>query len=292
MKIPNIQECIEESEKLILKESSKYQEIMNIPTLRHRELYNQMKGSWNSFLGVVGSFGPSLEAILRGSKNIVAFDNNPLNILHSYLMIAAILKLEYEDFLKFISYNKEENYYGKYYFEMIKEELPSNVKYYWDYIIRKYSNNPSFINLFFNQYMFDEECIKEMIEELSNRNEYFKKEGYYQLKKKLKMVKIRFLLESFEKIPKAIAQQKFDKIYLSCLNLYIYDVYFEVVKEFCEFLKPNGVMECAYLYHDYIARDMAYVDSNISDISMKKIKIKYTKYSDFSYDLAYLYQQQ
>ena len=71
----DVSKCIEESEKLILEEFSDYQAIMNVPTLNHIGLYNQMKGSWHSFLGVVGSFGPHLEAILRGSKNIVAFDN-------------------------------------------------------------------------------------------------------------------------------------------------------------------------------------------------------------------------
>lgn len=151
MKKIDIMECIEESENIIYDDDSRYAPIMNVPTLNHIGLYNEMKGPWDSYLGVLGSFGPELDAICRGANNITAFDKNPLNILHCYLIIAGILELEYEEFLKFTLYSKEESFYSRFYFEKLKDELPRNAKKYWEYIITKYENNPQKIALFYNE---------------------------------------------------------------------------------------------------------------------------------------------
>lgn len=291
----NIFDCIEESERKILKLDSKYDEIMNIPTLNHVELFDKMNGSWDSYLGILGSFGPCLEAILRGSKNIVTFDKNPLNILHSHLLIAAILKLEYDDFIKFISYSEEESFYSKYYFDKIKDELPQNAKNYWGYMISEYKENSKFLSLFCNPCVLEEENYTEALKQLLVNNNFYQKQNFYVLKRKLKEIKLQFLLEEFDKIPQVLNNQRFDKLYLSCLNFYIKEKngynYFEQLKQFLPLLKPNGVAECAYIYHRY--RDKEEYDTDIFSkaIPLKKVRIRSINTSEKFYDISYIYQK-
>ena len=146
----------------------------------------------------------------------------------------------------------------------------------------------NFILLFGIKYAFYEDCEKGIKEELFAKNAYFQKENFYQLKKKLNAVKIKFLLESFENISKVLKGQKYDKIYLSCLNQYIDQEYFEILWYYTLLLNSNGVMEGAYLYHSKLNIDMSYVDYWASLFPMEKVFIDYSEKS--SYDVAYLYR--
>ncbi len=286
LKIPD---CIQESEKLIFEESSKYQSIMNVPTLNHIELYNKMQGSWNSYLGVLGSFGPSLEAILKGSNKVVTFDINPLNILHAYLIIAAILSLEYEEFMNFIFYSAELSYYSKYYFDRIKEELPEEVKTYWQHMITTYENHPNFILLFYNKHIFYEDLGEKLKEILVRRNHYLEKESFYLLKKKLKKVKIKLLHENFNNILDTLKGQKFDKIYLSCLNLYLDERYYDIVKKYISLLNPTGIMQAAYIYNRYLKDEIDYNRYYATELSMKEVVIGNS--NEYENDVAFLYRK-
>lgn len=116
------------------------------------------------------------------------------------------------------------------------------------------------------------------------------------MKSKLKKIKLTLLLEDFVNIPDVLKNQQFDKIYLSCLNLYIYDNidgynYFDKLKEYLSLLKQNGVMEGAYLYYRCRNDYEMYTDEFSKKVPLEKVLIRTKNLSKEQDDLAYLYQK-
>lgn len=300
MKTCNINECIEKSNQIIGNKKqddfSNYQKITNLPTINHQELYAKMHGRWTSFLGVVGSFSPALNAICYGAQNIVQFDINPLNILNSFLQLAAMQSLCYEEYIHFFFCNNNGSVYSKYYFDKIKDSLPNDVKKYWEYLFQTYKDGYNFQNLFAYNVFNDKKFALLINLEVFPNNPYLQKEIYEKIKRKIVNVNLTFLLEQFGNIPRILKGQSFDKIYLSCLQNFIYDNvhgynYFDRLKEYILLLNSKGVMEGAYIYYHDREFYEQYVDEFSKKLPMKKARIKTYSWTDKHYDLAYFYEK-
>lgn len=84
-------------------------------------------------------------------------------------------------------------------------------------------------------------------------HQFLAKENFYRLKKKLKQIKLRYFIEDFGDIPSILTGEKFDVIYLSAMQNYIWDNvhgynYYKKLKEYENLLNKNGVIQGGYLY--------------------------------------------
>lgn len=124
-----------------------YSKIFNFRTINHKELFTKMKAKWQKYLGVMASTNPMLNAVSFGCKDITVFDINALNVYFMYLSIAAVLTLDYQEFLDYFYSPDKDKYYSKFYFEKLKGELPPDVLCYWENLYDKYSLD-KMLNLF------------------------------------------------------------------------------------------------------------------------------------------------
>ncbi len=297
----NLKTCIQSSFQIIDCDCDEYDElharIMNYPTINHQKLYQEMKGSWKNYLGVIGSSYPGLNAIFAGAKEVVLFDKNELNICYTYLLIAAILKLNYEDFCHFIFYGEEQAYLSSFYFKQIKEELPKDIKVYWQAIYEKYKEADAFChNLFERDYY---KPLKGSYYEalITKTNLFMSKEKYEILKQRLKQVKITCLNCRFEEVLQFVQPNTFHKIYCSCLNNYYIEEleqYFHILKEYFHLLKKGGMIEGAYLYDTQIedAETMFFIDQRASELQMYKKLIPDSLEPTYFHDVAYFYKKE
>ncbi len=243
-----------------------YSKIFNFRTINHKELYVKMKAKWKKYLGVLASTNPMLNAVSMGCKNITVFDINLLNIYFMYLSIAAVLALDYQEFLEFFYSIEFDKYYGKHYFEKMKKELPSDVLKYWENLYKKYPKE-KLVNLFYYP-VIDQKNSKGVQIDVIPSNIFLEEKEFYRLKKELLEIKLRYFVEDFGNIPTLLKGEKFDTIYLSCMQNLIYDNidgynYFEKLKEYDYLLAKGGVIQGGYLYNGLDTDDEKWCSYNL-----------------------------
>lgn len=242
---------IENADKISGSDYDHYSKIFNLPTIQHKPLFNEMGDNWESFLGVLGSSDPWLNAVCKGSKNIVTFDVNCLNVYFAYLKIAGILTLNYQEFLAYFYATNWDQYFCKEYYDKLKDNLPNEIQAVWNYLYEKYPFY-KIRKLFYHQISPNSDEITKII--IPN-NIFLEEKEFYRLKKLLTKIKFNYFIGDFGEIPDTFYGQTFDIIYLSCMNNLIYDNvhgynYFEKLKEFEPLAKQSGVIQGGYFY-DY-----------------------------------------
>ncbi len=176
-----------------------YSKIYNNSDLNHQELFKKIKNGTNSYLGVAASTDPMLNAISLGFKNIHVFDINCLNIHYMFLKIAAILELEYLEYLDFFYSLDEDKYFAKTYFEKMKVELPNASLNYWKNLYEIY-NSTEFSKLFCTgKYDIDDYMINQKVNIPSNI--FLNEIEFYELKNKLKQINLHYYIEDLGDIP-------------------------------------------------------------------------------------------
>lgn len=278
---------IENSEKMDDSNYDHYSKIFNLPTIKHKPLYKKMNGNWDSFLGVLGSSDPWLNAVCLNAKKIETFDINCLNVYYAYLKIAGILALNYQEFIAFFYATDWNQYFCKEHYKKLKNNLPKEICDVWDYLYEKYPDY-KIRKLFFTRIYDHDEIVTKLV--LPN-NIFSNEKEFYRLKKLLTQIKFNYHICDFGEIPDIFHNQTFDIIYLSCMNNLIYDNvhgynYFTKLKEYDNLLKKDGIIEGGYFY-SYQLNDSwtNYAKEQFLNQGYMENKIYY---ADDYYDLAFI----
>lgn len=212
---------------------------------------NINKGS--RVLTTTGSSEQALNAIFHGATLVDAFD---LNILSGYFLdfkIAAVLSLDYEEYLEFMklfSLNYKHEYVRENYLK-IRKNMPKDTKDYWDNVLffrlKDYRKNISIIKELFTSFLSDKDLM-ERCDFLSNED------NYNILKNNLGNCLIRFINCDVNCLTQII-NNKYDLIYLSNIADYI-STSKEGLIPFRDYLKndlynylsDSGELVAAYLY--------------------------------------------
>lgn len=179
--------------------------------------YSKIDFNDKSVLSVTSSGDHIINAILKGAKEIDAFDINPLAKYYVNLKIAAIKALNLEQFILFL-YNKnifrEQKYYMNYkiYLYRIREHLDSNSKVFWDYLFENYSSKEIYKSKLFTDDFLN---IKGLIE----ANPYLAEDNYNDVKRKLYYFPINYFQSKLEEITKN--NKKYDILLLSNIPAFL-----------------------------------------------------------------------
>ena len=210
-------------------------------------LYNR-----RDVLSVISSSDQIINMILGGSINIDAFDISTFPKYYMYLKLAGIMSLnrsEYIDFFYRVDKRPEE--YDDLYFDLIRKELDSDSKEFWDSIINFYDWND-----IVNSTLFSSEpiCVGSVVE----NNTYLTQNSFDSLKDLIPKTNITTYQGNILDIYKEF-NKKYNLIYLSNI---IYYVDRSKYKEMLDSLRlsDNGIV-LTYLYssldqiRDYFNKD-------------------------------------
>lgn len=220
-----------------------YRPISLMGTENSKDLFEKLDISFEKSLMVTGSLDQILEASLYDAIMIDAFDHNPLNEYGAYLKLAAIQKLDFEEFKAFyFSERFPTNLYYK-----VREGLREKGLLFWDAIFNYASPGCIFDNLF-NSYDHG------MVPYPSDNNfSIYTKEGYEKIKERLSKVMIDFYTCDLVEIDcnrNFIGSYNFT--YLSNIFYYSYsnpEVVANILKQiFIPLMKKDGKMLFHYLY--------------------------------------------
>ena len=228
-------------------------------------------------LTVAGSGDQRYNCYLRGAKEVVCFDINPLAELHVRLKDTAIEKLEYEDFLKFFGVvidDKGNCFFDKSIFNKFKDGLDEDVYLLYDFIINKFKADP------FKRAYHDYNCdYNSMIE----FDDYIIKSNFEKLKGIMKNKDFRFLNTNVAYLPETLNGEKFDMILLSNISDYIDLVYGnshmkdyrELIDHLVDNLYDDGIIQVGYIYNLY---GVGYTDSKFRFPESRNKVFPFTEY--------------
>lgn len=195
---------------------SAYSRIYTFPTENISGYLKYFDLKDKSLLTVGSSFGQSLGAYQYGCKNITLYDINPFLLFYGYLLITAILCLDYVEFQNFFFRHGLKSYYNK---EMFKKETFNKIKptlrlldydsyLFWDELFTLFDGKTIRENL------FDEDEDRNTV--IKSFNIYLRNETTYnKLKSIVRNMAFRFINGN---LFKDSIEGKFDNIFLS--NLY------------------------------------------------------------------------
>lgn len=225
----------------------------------------------NKSLLTLGSSGDQvINAALKGSKEQTVLDICPFTKYYFYLKKAALLTLNYEEFIKFFCYegypNTFENNYNAFSIEiydkikLVLKELDKESFIFWDVLFKKFYAFKIRQGLFSK----DEDSFKF----LKNMNLYLSDENMFN-KSKLTIIDInpKFLTGDIFKLK---LDKKYDNIFLS--NLCTYHSINELKKLINNLntnLSENGSMLIGYLYDT--KRDSKYKKSWAEIYNLDKV---------------------
>jgi hypothetical protein len=193
-------------------------------------------------LTVTGSGDQVITSMIRGAKEIDTFDCNKLTYYHLFLKIAAIQSLEFEEFLDFYTFGKEERpkKRKKEHYKKIREYLTKeNVIEYWN----NFFKNP---NDYFS-YFFLGACGTPASKEHSI--EYLTEEGFQIAKDKVND-NVSFKNADVNILPYIYGDKKYDFINLS--NIFNYISNQEAFSKIIESLLNNNTTEDGIILAGYV----------------------------------------
>lgn len=200
-----------------------------------------------SVLTVCGSGDQALDMSLQGTKNITIFDINKSALYYFYLKIAAIKSLTFNEFTDCIIKG-----YPKYYYEMIKDNIPITVRGFFDYIYYKCLAQD------LSSYCYGITHIRSS--EIDNKESYMTPNNYLELQNNIDNYNFEIIRSDVRTLLDHV-KSTYDIINLSnimdhlCLNSYrcppkLFKVLIE--KGIIPLLNEEGKLLCAYLYRDSV----------------------------------------
>jgi len=201
--------------------------------------YSKYLDNKKDVLSVISSSDQIINMILGGSINIDAFDISIFPKYYMYLKLAGIMSLSRKEYLDFFYevYDKPE-VYDDLYFDLIRYNLDSDTKEFWDSIINFYDWND-----IVNSTLFSSEpvCMNSVVE----NNDYLTDYSYKRLKDLIPRVNINTYQGNILDIYKDF-NKEYDLIYLSNI---IYHVDRPKYKDMLEELQlsDNGIA-LTYVY--------------------------------------------
>ncbi len=238
-------------------EFKNHSKIYNLADLNHKALFQKLKTNGTNYLGLIGSTDPMFNAIFFGYQNITVFDINTLNVHFMFLKIAALLSLTYEEYLDYFYSADEDKYLSKFYYEKLKNELPTDSFQYWESLYTNFKND-NFSNLFYSG-KFDEKDIELLKKVTIPSNSFLTKENYLQLQHKLKTIYLTYYVEDFANLLPYICKNQYDFMYLGNLHNYCKDTfYFELLKKLESNLTQNGILQGGFIHWYFYEEDSMY----------------------------------
>ena len=204
-------------------------------------------------LTVAGSGDQRYNCLLRGAREVVSFDVNPLVDLHLRLKETAIKELSHEEFLKFFGVKrdkKDTSFLDKSIFNKLKNHLDKDVYSFYYYVINEFRGQ-----VFKRVYNEFDYRYSHMID-LSN---YISKDNYKKMPEIIDGKKIKFVNSNISTLPDELYGEKFDMILLSNISDYVHyfygddhmKVFKEVIDRLVDNLYDGGIMEVGYIYQEY-----------------------------------------
>lgn len=206
----------------------------------------------NRSLLTVGSSGDqAINANFCGCNYVTVVDLNRYTEYYFYLKKAAIIALNYEEFLRYFSLDSDDLRMSIKTYKKIREilrEISLDSLIFWDYVYDHYNLSNKCNNLF--HYHSDE------LVNINVFNPYLNDEENYNIEKnKIKNMNIKFINADILKPDRIFTWEKFDNINLSNVYGYNYnDNRFKIAKfkkginSLVERLNDDGIMLVAYLY--------------------------------------------
>ena len=204
-----------------------------------------------SFLTVGSSGDQAINANFYGCNYVTVVDLNKYTEHYYCLKKAAIIALNYEEFLCYFSLNNSNYRMSISFYVRIREELRKislNSLAFWDYVYDHYNLPKECDNLF--HYHTDELVNVDIF------NPYLHNEDNYNIEKeKISDLKLKFINADILKSDKIFTWEKFDNINLSNVYSYNYnDNRFKLrkfkkgINSLVERLNIDGIMLVSYLY--------------------------------------------
>lgn len=230
-----------------------YSKMYAMTTENISEFLNKYDLRNKKVLTVTGSGDQRYNCYLKGAKEVVCFDINPLAGLHVRLKDTAMQNLEYQDFLKFFGIIIDDSgncFLDKSIFNKIKDSLDEDVYLLYDFIINHFKADP------FKRVYHDYNCDYNGMIEFDN---YIIKDNYEKLKSIMKDKDFKFLNTNISSLPELLKGEKFDVILLSNISDYIdlvygndhMKMYKELIDRLVDNLYDNGIIQVGYVYNLY-----------------------------------------
>ena len=231
-----------------------------------------------SLLTVGSSCDQIINASLFGCKNITIVDICPFTKFYFYLKVAAIIVLNYNEFLTFFSYKNftKLNEDNEFIFNLNTfQKLNSTLRLldyesylFWEELFSNYPGKTIRRRLF----QHDEDTLKI----LKNTNLYISNEEWFnRTKKYITKIKTKFIISDIKDIE---LNNYFDNIWLSNIGKYISleELKYTVHKMY-SFLNENGRMLICYLYETNI--DTKYKDEWEEIYDLNKVFKTFEEYN-------------
>lgn len=215
---------------------------------------------------VCGSGDQSIELAGRGFTHIDVFDINIIARHMLNLKIAAIMVLEYDEFMIF----SKKSFRDEAIFKKIVPFLNSETKEYFELLFRFKNRDYVYRNLLTHKYTGD----NAIIEACQTNFSIYNCKGFYLVKEKLLKTQIRFNQRNLFEPQKL--DENYDFIYFSNILLFspisIKHFKEELLPNYVEHLNPNGILAFYYM-HYYV---------NCYDNSMKAIVDQEIRTQDYN----------
>lgn len=192
---------------------------------------------------VCGSGDQPLELVKRGFTHIDVFDINLIARHMLNLKIAAVMALEFDEFIVFSKrLFKDENIFKK-----IIPFLNAETKEYFDLLFKFKNGDYVYRNLLTHKYVGD----NAIMESCKTNFSIYNAKGFYQIKKRLLQAEIKFkqrnLFEAQE------LNDNYDFMYFSNILLFspmsIKCFKEELLPNYIEHLTPNGILVFYYMHY-------------------------------------------
>ena len=206
-------------------------------------------------LTVAGSGDQRLNCLLAGAEDVVCFDINPITNLLIKLKDAAVVSLNFEEFINFFNiytrkYGKHYSFMDKKLFEKIAPILDEDALDFFSFIVNE-ATNLDLRKVFWK--------TDNKFEVLSQVNNYLNPDSYEELKDILKNKKVNFINSSINSLPDRLNDDNYDFILLSNISDYIHKCYGkdgfndfkETIDSLNEKLNNDGIIQVGYIYSQY-----------------------------------------
>lgn len=230
-----------------------YSDIYMWTTENIRGLINQINLTETKIFTVCSSGDHIFNFLLEGASDVVAFDINPLTEYIFHLKKAAIINLEYEEFIDFFFQKPllSRKTFNKITYSKIRKDIPEGrFLEFWDKLFEKYPPK-----VLYNSKLFKKKCIDN--KSLVYCNKYLNNQiNYNILKQRLKTFeKLKFYkLNLFDELP--TFEKKFDFVYLSNIldSWYFYNKIEclkkikELIIKISKLINDEGLIGLCYLF--------------------------------------------
>lgn len=233
-------------------------------------------------LSVAGSGDQMVNAYAMGASNVTCFDINYLSAYQLKLKRAAIITLNYQEYLNFfLAENGQQLNYRS--FQEMKRELDPETINFFDQLYSQYKEEEIFKKLYYP--------FQTNLEKMKKMNLYFEEDTYCKVSSILKDKPIKFLNSDITKLSEKLDGEKFDKIILSNIsqsieNIYDHDElhqYRTLIRRLSKNVNNGGSIQAGYIY-DY------HFPNPVSLFDRQEQRTKTFKEPEFSTDLVDCYR--